>query len=148
MSHPELFDGARRGRARDKWSVLIESQIEQHGLPYPVPEYSFAVLIGRKWRFDYAFVQQKIALEVDGGSFGRVIRGADGKFYRLGGYHATGRGLEIDHQKFNAAARLGWMVVRVTTTMIRDGKAITELLDAFKARRTNGERTAAGRTTQ
>ena len=33
-----------------------------------------------------------------------------------------------------AAAILGWLVIRATTTMVRDGDAIRDLVDAFRAR--------------
>jgi len=40
------------------------------GLPAPTPEYRFHAT--RRWRFDYAFVQQKIAVEVEGGVWANV----------------------------------------------------------------------------
>jgi len=69
------------------------------GLPKPVPEYRFHPT--RKWRFDYAFVEYKIALEVEGGIWS-------------GGRHTTPEGFYNDMEKYNKAACMGWRVLRVT----------------------------------
>src|SRR5690242_7370037 len=69
------------------------------GLPVPIPEYRFAP--PRRWRFDYAWRDALLALEVDGGIW-------------VQGRHSRGSGLLKEHEKFNRAACLGWRVVRVT----------------------------------
>lgn len=51
----------------------------------------------RKWRFDYALPELKIAIEIDGGLF-------------TGGRHSGGIGQKKDMEKMNAAAELGWLV--------------------------------------
>lgn len=64
-------------------------------------EYVFAD--GRRWRFDYAFwgpAGNRIAVEIDGGRF--CSKG--------GGKH----GLPRDREKMNAAAAMGWAVIRLT----------------------------------
>src|SRR5574337_445194 len=71
-----------------------------HGLPEPMPEYNFHLLRG--WRFDYAFVAQKIAVEVEGGVWRRG-----------GGAHSHPLNIERDMEKYNAAAVLGWRILRV-----------------------------------
>jgi very-short-patch-repair endonuclease len=62
-----------------------------------VPEFRFAP--PRRWRFDYALPEQRIAIEVDGAAFTR-------------GRHTRGVGFLNDLEKFNAAAILGWSVLR------------------------------------
>lgn len=52
---------------------------------------------GRKWRFDYALPELKIAIEIDGGVF-------------TGGRHSGGIGQLRDMEKMNAAASDGWLV--------------------------------------
>ena len=47
-------------------------QLRTSGLPEPQREYHFARSIGRRWRFDFCFVEQKLAVELNGG---RWIRG-------------------------------------------------------------------------
>lgn len=55
----------------------------------------------RMWRFDYAIPERRIALEVEGGVWTQ-------------GRHTRPRGFLGDMEKYNAAAVLGWRVVRTT----------------------------------
>ena len=64
-----------------------------------VKEYKFHPT--RRWRFDYAIPEHKIAIEIDGGVW------TYGRHNRAGGYIA-------DMEKFNAAAALGWVVLKFT----------------------------------
>lgn len=68
------------------------------GLPVPADEYRFHGT--RKWRFDHAWVPQKVALEIEGGVF-------------AGGRHSRGAGFRSDLEKYNTAAAMGWRVLRV-----------------------------------
>ena len=144
-SHPRLFPTQKVGTGTRPG---LEAQLAAAGFPEPEPEFVFAPSIGRNWRLDYAWPALKIALEIEGGGFGRYIvitegyerkRGQSlpikpGTVIRFGGRHNTGDGLQNDAVKYNRAAILGWLVIRATTTMVRDGIAITELTDAFRAR--------------
>lgn len=60
------------------------------GLPTPVFEYPFAKDIGRRWRFDVCWVEQWVAVEVQGGLFS-------------GGGHVRGGHLKREYEKLNAA---------------------------------------------
>lgn len=55
----------------------------------------------RKWRFDYSLPQYKIAIEVDGGVW-------------INGRHNRASGYLKDLEKFNAAASMGWVVLKFT----------------------------------
>ena len=55
----------------------------------------------RKWRFDYAIVEYKIALEVEGGVW-------------TGGRHIRAQGFLGDMEKYNTATLMGWRVFRTT----------------------------------
>lgn len=57
----------------------------------------------RKWRFDFAILDLKIAIEIDG--FGR---------------HHTIGGFSKDCEKLNAATKLGWRVLRYPAGQVRD----------------------------
>jgi hypothetical protein len=86
------------------------------GLPAPVLEFRFAP--PRRWRFDFAWPARKLALEVEGGVW-------------VQGRHTRGRGFEADCTKYNSAGLLGWIVLRVTPAMLKDGRALALLEEAF-----------------
>lgn len=98
----------------------LEQQLEEAQLPVWTTEYQFA-WPARLWAFDYAWPEFKIALEVEGGTWN-------------GGRHVTGQGYENDCRKYNAAAIDGWLLIRVTTTMIRRHEVVPYLRRAFNAR--------------
>lgn len=95
-------------------------QIRVVKLPKPAREYRFHP--ERKWRFDFAWPEHKVALEIDGGTWG-------------GGRHTRGAGFEEDCHKLNAAAVLGWRVLRATGGMVHDGTAINTLEALLKGER-------------
>jgi very-short-patch-repair endonuclease len=63
------------------------------------PEHIF--FPGRKWRIDFAIVYLKIGIEIEGGVWS-------------GGRHTRGKGFIDDMEKYNAAATLGWVILRFT----------------------------------
>lgn len=84
----------------------------QAGLPEPTPEFCFTP--PRKWRFDWAFLTAKVALEIDGGVW-------------VQGRHTRGSGFVKDMEKLNEAAAIGWRVLRCVPKDFESGKVI-ELL--------------------
>lgn len=91
-------------------------------------EYMFAKDIGRRWRADFAFPYIGLLVEVEG--ITRFGKNKDGSM-RLG-RHQTAKGYEKDCEKYNAAALLGWRVLRFTPQMVSKGealRAIEELLE-------------------
>lgn len=88
--------------------------LKVRGLPAPIPEYRFHPT--RKWRFDYCWVAQQVALEEQGGLF-------------IGGRHSRGAALLGEHEKLNAAARAGYRIVFATPQNI----CSKEMLDTLKA---------------
>lgn len=79
-----------------------------------VREYQFHPV--RKWRFDYAIPEVKIAIEVEGGVFKeRSYIGKDGFIHTTtGGRHTSGVGFLKDMEKYNTATALGWRLLRTT----------------------------------
>ena len=104
--------------------LLFDLKTEK--LPAPVTEYHFAKSLGRDWRFDAAYVEEKIAIEVEGGTGWK--RDAPSR-------HLTPSGFAGDVEKYNAASVMGWALLRFTPTMLRDGSAIETIKWALKARR-------------
>jgi very-short-patch-repair endonuclease len=90
-------------------AVYIVGQLRMAGLPDPVEEYRFAP--PRRWRFDLAWPERMLAVEVEGGVW-------------VGGRHTRPAGYEKDCEKYSEAAVLGWRVIRVTTQMVKDGRAL------------------------
>ncbi len=82
----------------------------QAGLPEPVPEFRFHAT--RKWRADYAWPLHRVLVEIDGGAW-------------TGGRHTRGAGFIADMEKLNAAALLGFHVLRYTPQQLK--QAITDL---------------------
>ncbi|MBK8477775.1 MAG: hypothetical protein IPL39_16165 [Opitutaceae bacterium] len=89
-------------------------------LPNPVPEYKFHPTRG--WRFDYAWPDAKIALEVEGG----IWMASHGKKSR----HFTGSGAKADMEKYNAAACLGWRVLRCTPQQLITLQTVNAIKEA------------------
>jgi hypothetical protein len=100
-------------------------QIHQAGLSEPVRQHRFAAP-ARQWRYDLAYPSVKVAIDIDGGTW---IQGA----------HVRGAGVENDCEKHSTAAILGWLVIRVTTDMIADGRALTYVERALRVRGTPSE---------
>lgn len=76
--------------------------------PVPVAEHNFDKALGRKHRFDRAFLGERIAVEIDGGSFAPH-----------GGRHAT----DADREKLNIAASLRWLVFRFSPQQLKKDPA-------------------------
>lgn len=103
---------------RAKTSALedrLAARIRAEGLPAPLREHRFC---HRRWRFDFAWPDRMLALEVEGGTYSR-------------GRHTRPEGFERDCEKYNAAALAGWRVLRVTGRMVRDGRALVLLRRAL-----------------
>jgi hypothetical protein len=102
--------------------------------PEPVVEYRFAAYAvggpGRgvrarleadglaDWRFDFAWIAEGVALELDGGTWSN-------------GRHSRGGGYAEDCRKLNAAVTMGWRVYRLTSDMLKaDPLACVEMVKA------------------
>ena len=92
-------------------------QLRAAGLPVPEAQYRFSA---RRFRFDFAWPAQKLAVECDGGTW-------------TGGRHTSGAGYERDCEKLNLAVTLGWRVLRFTTGMVADGRALATVTRVLEA---------------
>jgi hypothetical protein len=93
-------------------SLSFDRQCAAAGLPVPAAEYRFHAL--RRWKFDWAFPTQRIAVEQEGGAF-------------VQGRHSRGAGFVKDLEKYAEALCLGGRVLRVTPQQIANGQALTYL---------------------
>jgi hypothetical protein len=98
-------------------TLPLLTQILSVGLPRPVAEHEFCP--GRKWRFDYAFIDARLGVEVDGGT-------------RKGGRHNRHQGYSDDCEKLNNAVLLGWRCLRFTTEQVAGGYALATIQKALE----------------
>ncbi len=104
----------RRSQPID-WNKVLLEQILLAGLPKPKTEYRFHA--NRQWRFDFCWRPQLVACEIEGGIWMQTESG------RSKG-HAHPDRFESDCEKYNEAALYGWLLIRVTPKMVRDGRAL------------------------
>ena len=77
-------------------------------IPEPVRELQFFAT--RRWRFDFAWPEQMVAVEIDG-----LVRAGDAR-------HQTYQGALGDAEKYECAMREGWRVYRVPGPWVRQGE--------------------------
>ena len=100
-------------------SVNLVPVFLAEGLPEPVLEHRFHE--ERQWRFDYAWPEARVAFEREGGTWGSSR-------------HTSGEGYRNDCEKYSEAALAGWVVIRATADMLRDGSALALLRRTLLAR--------------
>lgn len=86
----------------------LHFQMKAIGLK-PKLEYKFHP--DRKWRADFAFPEQRVLVEFEGGVYTQ-------------GRHVRGRGFEKDCEKYNTAEVMGYHVLRVTRRHVKSGQAL------------------------
>ena len=90
----------------ERW---FDNRCKVLGLEEPTREYRFSY--PRKWRFDRAWIKQKIGLELEGYGHARFNR-----------YHG-------DVLKYNRASELGWRIFRITYLMVqKDDVSVLETI--------------------
>ena len=106
----------------------LQAQLEQAGIAFE-SEYRFHP--ERRWRADFVASDADhwelfgpsaapfvVLIEIDGGSW-------------VAGRHTRGKGFENDLDKLNAAALLGYRVLRFTPAMVADGRAFAVIREAL-----------------
>lgn len=110
-------------KAESKLELTLATQIAQSPVvPEPVREYKFHPT--RKWRVDFAWpdLSPPLAVEIEGGT------------WRGNGRHSRGLGFEKDAEKYNALSLAGWVLLRFTSSMVNDGRAIEQLETIWRKR--------------
>ena len=74
----------------------------------------------RRWRFDFASVSHKLAIEINGGVW-------------MNGRHTRGSGFIGDMEKFNAGNLLGWHILQFTPQQVKKGEALRVILEFLNA---------------
>lgn len=117
------LEKARRKAQAEALAKTWEQQLMAHEVPPYVKEYRFNP--PRRWRFDYAWVDLLLAVEIEGGVW-------------VSGRHVDPQGFLADLEKYNTATLMGWMVLRVDSGMVDNGKAIQILLTVLDVLRGKG----------
>ena len=95
-------------------AFTLHCRAEFHPVNQPKREYQF--FEDRKWKFDFAWPDDMLAVEIEGGTW-------------IAGRHNRGSSIEKDFAKYNTAAKLGWRVLRYSTQMVLAGDAIADVLE-------------------
>lgn len=103
----------------DSKAAKLNGWFRSYGLPEPDAEVRFHPT--RRWRFDYAWPQSKVAVEINGGIWTK-------------GRHIRGSGYIGDRAKINAAQILGWIVLEFSPEQIKTGEASLVVKEALEAR--------------
>ena len=81
----------------------------------PEPEREYRFHPKRRWRFDFAWPDYMVAVEVEG-------------ITQQGGRHQRIDGFKKDLEKYEAALLGGWIVYRCDYEMIKKGRAVQTIL--------------------
>lgn len=107
--------------SNDFLTNIFLDDCKKNGIKAPYQEYLF--LEQRKYRFDFAWIKEKIAMEMEGlyasGQRNVVSR------------HRSAKGYEDDCIKYNLAMLNGWSVYRFTTNQVKSGIAIDFMVKVF-----------------
>ncbi|SIQ70541.1 hypothetical protein SAMN05880558_10519 [Aeromonas sp. RU39B] len=115
--HPQAkksADQAKKSQQVDSLNNKVLAQLV--GFPEPTTELVFHPK--RRWRLDFAWPVQMVALEVHGG-------------IHSGGRHTRGKGFVGDRAKMNEALLAGWVVIEVTPEQVSNGQMREWLNRAF-----------------
>lgn len=118
------WGGAKKQRSqktRVDYKATLLNQIQLAGLPAPTTEHAFAAP-ERRWRFDFAYLDARVAIEYQGGVFHR-----GGPL----GHNTTG-GITKDFEKFTEASLRGWTLILVDAGSVRNGKAVNWIVRAMQ----------------
>lgn len=83
-----------------------------------IEEYRFSE---RRFRFDFANLKTKIAIEVEGGVY-------------TNGAHGSVSGILRDIEKYNLATSMGWVVLRILPKDLTKSKTINLIIKTYTTR--------------
>ena len=105
-----------------KKKIRLMSELERSFMFYikinkiPIPKQEYKFDKEKKWRFDFAWPDKKVAVELEGGVF------------TYGGHNRI-TGFIKDCEKYNKAALLGWKVLRYPSNKLE--QAIFDLKEVL-----------------
>ena len=100
-------------RVVSEGEATLAQHLKAHGVSF---EQEFRFHPDRKWRADFHIVGHMLLVEVEGGIWS-------------GGRHTRAKGYIGDMEKYNAAAMLGYTVLRFSTEQVKSGMAIKAIVE-------------------
>jgi len=110
LSASEILKKAEKKAERERWEKHLERDLMADKVIGWTREYKFHP--ERDWRFDFAWPEIRLAVEIDGGIW----------LKKAG--HTTGTGKQNDLNKDQDAHLFGWTVYRCSPEMVKKGHAI------------------------
>ena len=104
---------------------FLAGQLEERHIPF-VRQYKYAK--GRNLKADFALLQYRLLIEVQGGIFPFARRRKDGSSTKERGAHGTVKGILADIDRGNEAACNFWLLLRFATHQVFQGEAITFIM--------------------
>jgi very-short-patch-repair endonuclease len=98
---------------------LLAQQLTLAGLGDFVTQ--FKAVEGRRFAWDFSWPEQRLLVEVQGGTFARGKMG-----------HSSGVGLHRDMEKANLATLAGWRVLSVADHHIKGGQALLWIQEGLR----------------
>lgn len=98
--------------------------LQLRAMKWPEARREYRFHTKRMWRLDFAWPEQKIGVEIEGGVWS-------------GGRHTTGVGFTLDCEKYAEAMCDGWRILRVTGSQVENGQAINWLMRVYTNKHTN-----------
>lgn len=93
----------------DKFAYVFDAE----KIPGAEAANEFAFDETRKWRFDFAWPSQKVAVEIDGFGYG----------------HQAQQNIAAGHEKQNAAIEQGWRVLRFTSRQLGSKQGVSDAVE-------------------
>jgi very-short-patch-repair endonuclease len=103
--------------SQSKLEDLFAFQLDALGLTGYVREYQ--AIKGRKFRFDFAWLEHRLLVEVNGGTYTK-------------GAHSTGAGIARDYEKANLACLAGWRCLSFDGKAVKSGEAVEVIRQALE----------------
>jgi very-short-patch-repair endonuclease len=94
-SKPPKKESVLEKKFRLLWGTINGPELVQEHRFHPV----------RKWRYDFAHLESKVAVELQGGIWS-------------GGRHGRGYGIVGDYEKLNESQFCGWVVIQLSAKQI------------------------------
>lgn len=120
---------------------IFATQCRVFGLPDTRTQYRFETELRseksgrlRQWKFDFAWPQYMLAVEIDGVVM-RRMQGFDKKWRWVAtGGHSDIQGMRDNNKKINRAIETGWSVLRYLEEEVQPGRAIQQTMRVLALR--------------